>query len=74
MLYMSQMSIAQEVNMYLQRKPYLLEAMEKGIVNYSALARKIAKDLEDASVEAIKVTSFCTKDRRRTETARPGCS
>jgi len=51
---MRQMSIAQEVAMYLQRKPFIQEALEQNIVNYSALARKIKQDLDEASTEAVK--------------------
>ena len=38
------MSVAQRVRNYLKNKPYLLEALEKGIVNLSELARLIQKD------------------------------
>jgi len=58
MFYMSQndFSIAKEVMVYIKRKPYVLEAMEQEIVNYSALARRIARDLDNKSFEAIKST------------------
>jgi len=50
------LSISQEVIIYLKRKPYVLEAIEQDIVNYSALARNIAKDIGDANFEAVKST------------------
>lgn len=54
MFYMRQISITQEVATYLLRKPFIQEAIEQNIVNYSALARKITHDLDDASMEAVK--------------------
>jgi len=48
--------ISKEVMIYLKRKPYVLEALEQEIINYSALARKITKDLGDANFEAVKTT------------------
>jgi len=58
MFYMSQNKyiISKEVMIYLKRKPYVLEALEQEIINYSALARKIKKDLGDVNFEAIKTT------------------
>lgn len=49
-------SISKEVTAYLKRKPYVKEAIEQEIVNYSALSRKIAKDLGNISFEAVKST------------------
>ena len=48
--------ISKEVKIYLKRKPYVLEVLEQEIINYSALARKITKDLGDANFEAVKTT------------------
>ena len=48
------MSVAQNVRNYLRNKPYLLEALEKGIVNLSELARQIQKELEAEEPSAIK--------------------
>jgi aspartokinase len=48
--------ISKEVKVYLMRKPYVLEALEQEIINYSALARKISKDLGDVNFEAVKTT------------------
>ncbi|UCF50465.1 MAG: hypothetical protein JSU91_03000, partial [Thermoplasmatales archaeon] len=48
--------ISKEVKIYLMRKPYVLEALEQEIINYSALARKISKDLGDVNFEAVKTT------------------
>ena len=58
MFYMRQnnIPISKEVITYLKRKPYVQEAVEQEIVNYSALARKIAVDLGDVNFEAIKST------------------
>ena len=48
------MTIAQNVRNHLRNKPYLLEALEKGIVNLSELSRQIQKDLETDDISAIK--------------------
>lgn len=58
MFYMSQNKyiISKEVMIYIKRKPYVLEALEQEIINYSALARKIKKDLGDVNFEAVKAT------------------
>jgi len=48
------MSIAQSVRNYLRNKPYLLEALEKNIVNLSELARQIQKELNTKDPSAIK--------------------
>ena len=50
------LSISKEVTAYLKRKPYVKEAVEQEIVNYSALSRKIAQDLGNISFEAVKST------------------
>ena len=41
------MTIAQNVRNHLRNKPYLLEALEKGIVNLSELSRQIQKDTKN---------------------------
>jgi len=48
------MTIAQNVRNHLRNKPYLLEALEKGIVNLSELSRQIQRDLETDDISAIK--------------------
>lgn len=48
------MTVAQDVRNYLKNKPYMLEALEKGIVNLSELSRQIQKELETNNVIAIK--------------------
>jgi len=48
--------ISKEVIIYLKQKPYVQEAVEQEIVNYSALARKITKDLGNTNFEAVKST------------------
>jgi hypothetical protein len=48
------MSVAQKVRNHLRNKPYLLEALEKGIVNLSELARQIQKELKTDDTSAIK--------------------
>ncbi len=48
------MSVAKSVRNYLRNKPYLLEALEKGIVNLSELARQIQKELKTSDPSAIK--------------------
>ncbi len=46
--------IAQQVKTYIKRKPYVLEAIEQDIVNYSALAREIGKDINISNIDTIK--------------------
>jgi hypothetical protein len=48
------MTIAQNVRNYLRNKPYLLEALEKGIVNLSELSRVIQKELKTENHSAVK--------------------
>ena len=48
------MTIAQDVRSYLRNKPYLLEALEKGIVNLSELSRQIQLELKNRNTSAIK--------------------
>ena len=57
MLYMEHngISISKQVKSYVERKPYILEAIEQNIVNYSALAREINRDLGLKNTDAIKV-------------------
>jgi aspartokinase len=67
MLYMRQISISQEVTLYLKRKPYIQESLEQDIVNYSALARKIAAELGNIPVEAVKSAIIRTSRKLRIE-------
>jgi aspartokinase len=48
------MTIAQNVRSYLRNKPYLLEALEKGIVNLSELSRQIQEELKTENTSAVK--------------------
>jgi hypothetical protein len=48
------MTIAQDVRNHLRNKPYLLEALEKGIVNLSELSRQIQNELKTNDTSAIK--------------------
>jgi aspartokinase len=48
------MTIAQNVRSHLRNKPYLLEALEKGIVNLSELSRQIQEELETNNTSAVK--------------------
>jgi hypothetical protein len=50
----SNMTIAQNVRNHLRNKPYLLEALEKGIVNLSELSRQIQKEIKTNDTSAIK--------------------
>lgn len=47
-------SIAEQVLQYIRKKPYVHEALEQDIVNFSALSRKIAEDIEGARFDAVK--------------------
>jgi len=48
------MTIARNVRSHLQNKPYLLEALEKGIVNLSELSRQVQKELKIDNTSAVK--------------------
>src|SRR6202142_3077213 len=48
------MTIAQNVRNHLRNKPYLLEALEKGIVNLSELSRQIQIEIKTNDTSAIK--------------------
>jgi aspartokinase len=54
LIHLCTMTIAQNVRNHLQNKPYLLEALEKGIVNLSELSRQIQEELEIENMSAIK--------------------
>jgi aspartokinase len=48
------MTTAQNVRNHLRNKPYLLEALEKGIVNLSELSRQIQLELKIDNTSAVK--------------------
>ena len=48
------MSVAEEVEEYVEKRPYIQDALSEEIVNFSALSRKIQEDV-NGSHEAIKV-------------------
>lgn len=48
------MSISDLVRVYLKNKPYTVEALESGIVNFSALARVIQRSVKIKNYHAIK--------------------
>lgn len=48
------MTISNVVRMYLKSKPYTLEALDSGIVNYSALSRLMQKQLGIKNYQAVK--------------------
>jgi aspartokinase len=48
------MTIAQNVRVHLRNKPYLLEALEKDIVNLSKLSRQIQLELKTDNTSAVK--------------------
>ncbi len=54
MIHFCFMTTAQSVRSYLRNKPYLLEALEKGIVNLSELARQIQQELKTSNTTATK--------------------
>ena len=54
LIHLCTMTIAQNVRNHLRNKPYLLEALEKGIVNLSELSRQIQKELKIDSASAVK--------------------
>ena len=57
--------ISKQVTAYITRKPYVLEALEQNIVNYSALAREIGKDLNIKNIDTIKAALIRTSENYR---------
>lgn len=53
-MWQTTLTIAEEVRNHLKNKPYVLEALEKGIVNLSELSRQIQKELKINNMIAIK--------------------
>jgi aspartokinase len=47
--------ISKQIRMYIERKPYIMEAIEQNIVNFSALSREICKDIKLKSSDAVKI-------------------
>ncbi len=62
MLHMEQnhIPISKQVKTYLEKKPYIIEAIEQEIVNYSALSRKICKELKIVNKDAVKAAIIRT--------------
>jgi hypothetical protein len=56
-------SVAENVWLYVKGKPYLQEALEKGVVNYSALARVIDGEMSGGNFDAVKAALRRLKDR-----------
>jgi aspartokinase len=54
LIHLCTMTIAQNVRSHLQNKPYMLEALEKGIVNLSELSRQIQEELKIDNTSAVK--------------------
>jgi aspartokinase len=54
LIHLCTMTVAQNVRNHLQNKPYLLEALEKGIVNLSELSRQIQEELKTSNTSAVK--------------------
>jgi len=52
----NKISISKQVKMYIEHKPYILEALEENIINYSALAREICKELKLKNSDTVKVS------------------
>ncbi len=48
------MSVAAKVELYVSKRPYIKEALAEGLVNYSALGRKICTEKDIESLEAVK--------------------
>ena len=48
------MSSAAKVEIYISKRPYLKEALASGVINYSALARKICREKDIESFDAVK--------------------
>ncbi|MCX6773549.1 MAG: ACT domain-containing protein [Candidatus Micrarchaeota archaeon] len=63
---------AELTNEYIDGHPYVKNCLKKGLINYSALARHIAKELgigKESSKEAIMIAAIRARDRLRKELA-----
>lgn len=65
-------SVSENVWLYVKGKPYLQEALEKGVVNYSALARVIDREMGRGNFDAVKaalrrLNEKLKKERRNVE-------
>jgi len=58
--------VSKQVKAYIERKPYILEAIEQGIINYSALSREICRDLKLKNTDAVKVALIRNAEKNRT--------
>lgn len=69
------MSVADQVKDHVEDRPYLQEALAEEIVNFSALARKIADDV-DGGVDAVKMAlrrhAETLQEQRRTRISNVG--
>jgi hypothetical protein len=48
------MSVSAKVELYVSKRPYLKQALSEGVINYSALGRKICDEKGIESLEAVK--------------------
>jgi len=48
------MTTSSKVEIYVSKRPHLKQALSQGVLNYSALARKICEEKDVESVEAVK--------------------
>ena len=46
--------ISKEIDMYLDRRPYIKKSLGQGIINYSALSRQISEEIGNVHFEAVK--------------------
>lgn len=64
--------VSKQVKLYIDRKPYIIEAIEQDIVNYSSLARQISRELsikntDTAKAALIRISEKQRKIKRRTQ-------
>ncbi len=52
---MNNMRLSNLISLYVKKRPFLSEALRMGIVNHSALARRISDDLGTDSADAVKM-------------------
>lgn len=60
-------SLSKTVREHLQEKPYLMYAIENGIINYSALATKLKPDIEDTLGRKVSMEAIAVSIRRYAE-------
>lgn len=55
-------SVADEVRDFIERKPFIVDSIRANVINYTALARVIKKEIREGSIDAIKIAIIREKE------------